>query len=235
MEAVARNFRTNMLIGSALAHKGYDINAALLISPQGEWKSGYQKTKLVPFSEYTPHDPLSQRIAGVLHLKSYNFLSGKGYGVLSLEEGFKDHAALVSRLFGVLICSEEAYPALVRELARRQVSFIVVMLNDGWFRQKEALMMHAQNAVFRAVEAGVTVARDSNTGYTVVFGPNGRKVRARYPPLNNAGFAVVDIPVVRQRTAYVMFGDIFVWACVAFVIMTTGYALARRRLFLEKS
>jgi len=108
------------------------------------------------------------------------------------------------------------------------------MLNDGWFRQKEMLMMHAQNAVFRAVESGITIARASNTGRTVVFGPHGRQVLAQYPPLNNAGLAIVDVPLVREQTAYARFGDIFVWGCAAFVIIIMSYVFIRRRFFPER-
>ncbi len=224
LEALARKEQAYYLIGSALEKEGRSLNAALLLSPQGEWVDAYYKIKLVPFTEYTPPGSIAHWLAGRLGVKPYDFMAGKGLGVFSLASSWRtlDQKA---RRFGVVICSEDAYPDSFRQLALRQVGFIVTILNDGWFRHQEAVQMHAQNAAFRAVESGVPVVRVANTGKTAVFDPGGKSVGDDYLLADSEGFLVVDLPLAGQRTLYVLLGDIFVWLCAGFVIIALLIAL----------
>ena len=98
-------------------------------------------------------------------------------------------------------------------------AFIVVMLNDGWFKNRTALAMHAQNAVFRALESGVPVLRAANTGRTAAFDFNGRLLEGDFPPDQRAGWVVTAVPLARRPTMYAQYGDIFVWLCMGFVII----------------
>ncbi|MBF0486431.1 MAG: apolipoprotein N-acyltransferase [Candidatus Omnitrophica bacterium] len=232
---VARNFKVNFLIGSALMDDaGHDLNSALLVSPDGEWRGLYNKIKLVPFSEYSPFDndeqffpQISAMIKKSVGVTGYHFIAGKAFGVLSVGKENNGRARM-ERLIGVSICSEEAYPLLFRELAKRDVSFLVVMLNDGWFKAPEALMMHAQNAPFRAVETGRAVVRAANTGLTIVFSPDGMALGASRLPLQNAGFSLADVPSGQGTTLYTILGDIFLWLCAAFVIISWMLKKKRR-------
>lgn len=223
MEMVARNMGASFLMGSALLYKNHDINAALLLGSDGVWREAYQKVKLVPFTEYLPADPVSRKLADIFKIRPYNFLDGKVPGLMTLLPG--------ERRFGVLICSEEAYTDMTRALALKGARFAVVLLNDGWFTDKEALVMHGQNAAFRAIESGISVARGSNSGRTAVFNRSGKLVGADYPPLQEAGWAVVDVPVETRVTFYRTFGDIFIWLCWAFVIMAPGCIFLVRKFF----
>lgn len=224
MLQVAQNYRAHFLIGSALLEDGQDLNSALLISPQGDWKDVYAKRHLVPFSEYRPKDPLSQKIYSSLGLKGYDFAIGTRVGVFSLE--LQDRV----RPFGVAICSEEGYPQLFRELAAKGAEFMVVILNDGWFRAPEALMLHAQMGAFRAVETRRPLVRVANTGWTVLFDHAGRAQQQDTAKLQETGFAFFDVMPVQGKTIYVRFGDFFVLGCMGFVIICLGGLIREKRL-----
>jgi len=223
MQQVARNYRAYFLIGSALLEDGQDLNSALLISPEGDWKDIYAKRHLVPFTEYRPKDPLSQKIFSSLGLRGYDFAVGTRVGIFSLEKDKKVQS------FGVAICSEEGYPHLFREIANKGAGFFVVMLNDGWFRAPEALLLHAEMGIFRAVETQRPLVRVANTGWTVLFDKAGYvkdQVTAR---VQETGFAFFDVEPNRGKTMYVRFGDFFVLGCLGFVIIILYWKAFRRR------
>ncbi|MBF0594430.1 MAG: apolipoprotein N-acyltransferase [Candidatus Omnitrophica bacterium] len=210
MEMAARNFKVYFVLGSALlSDDGHDLNAMLLLDPQGLWKDVYYKRHLVPFSEYLPSDPLSSLLAQAAGMKSYHFLSGQRAGLFHLTSPNVE--------VGTAICSEEAYPLLYRDLAAKGAGVMVTMLNDGWFMRPEALRLHASMAVFRAVETGRPLVRAANTGWSVGFDGRGKVLAAA--PLQSAGWVAVDVHPGQGQTFYVKFGDVFVGLCLGFVII----------------
>ncbi len=207
LETAARNFRTNILIGSALLQEGRDLNSALLLSPEGEWRSVYHKQRLVPFAEFTP--VLAAALARGLKIGKYHFTAGTQPGAMVLAGGAR---------FGAVICSEEFYPLLLRRTAAGGPEFVVTMLNDGWFARREALFLHALAAPLRAVETGVPVIRAANTGRTMAVDAFGRMI-GRPLDVGQPGMAVYDIPSGAHQTFYARWGDVFACACLVFVII----------------
>ncbi|MBF0122542.1 MAG: apolipoprotein N-acyltransferase [Candidatus Omnitrophica bacterium] len=227
MEQGARDLRVHMLIGSALLQQGKDRNSALLLSRQGEWTGIYHKRKLVPFSEYQPSDYISKQIISGLGRRGYNFQAGERPGIFLMERTLK--GSRYDELFGVAICSEEAYPGLSSDLARRGAGFLVVMLNDGWFKFPQALMMHAQMGIFRAVETMRPLVRVSNTGWSVAVDAVGQRVATSEVGLERAGFLSAQLVPGREISIYVKYGDFFTILCSGFVIMTFIVAFIRQR------
>jgi apolipoprotein N-acyltransferase len=223
MLQVAQNYRAYFLIGSALLQDGHDLNSALLISPEGDWKDIYAKRHLVPFSEYRPKGQWSEKAYSSMGLRGYDFAVGTRVGLFSLQ--VKERA----QPFGVAICSEEGYPHLFRELAAKGAGFMIVMLNDGWFHAPEALMLHAQMGIFRAVETHRPLVRAANTGWTVLFDQVGRVRGQATAALQEAGFAFFDVNPVQGRTMYVRLGDFFVIGCLGFVIICLGGMTREKR------
>ncbi|MBF0569248.1 MAG: apolipoprotein N-acyltransferase [Candidatus Omnitrophica bacterium] len=225
LEEAARQSKVSFLIGAALLKDGHNVNSAVLLSPEGRWKDVYGKRHLVPFSEYRPVFPAAEPIISALGKKAYDFVPGTRSGILFLGK----------TPFGVAICSEEGYPTLFRELALQGAGFMVVMLNDGWFRYPQALKMHAFNSIFRAVETRRVVVRIANTGWTVAFDAYGRRVFASPVALQRAGFGTFDIVPGQGCSPYVMFGDFFAVLCWAFVIivLVVGAVLSRKKKIKE--
>ena len=223
IEQVARNFNAHFILGSALlSNDGHDLNALLLLDPRGQWKDVYYKKQLVPFSEYLPQDLFSKWFARVSGISSYHFLAGRRSGIF-----YPDGLSVV---MGMSICSEEAYPALFRALVRKGAGVFVSSLNDGWFARPEALLLHAQMAVFRAVEAGRPLVRAANTGWSAAVDHDGRVLKA--VPLQSAGWVAADVHPRGGETVYVKFGDVFAWLCAGFVILINIVMLKRNNQFL---
>lgn len=210
MESAARRLGGWVIFGSALlTQDGHDLNALLFLDPSGRWKDIYLKRHLVPWSEFLPADPVSRWLVHASGINSHRFIAGRRRGLVRLGN--------LNVNVGVAICSEEAYPALYRDLAAQDAGVLISALNDGWFSHAEALSQHAGLAVFRAVETGRPLVRAANTGWSVLIDPNGRIIRSL--PRQSPGWLVAEAYPVRGQTWYTRFGDLFAWLCVGFVII----------------
>ncbi len=201
--------RTNFLIGAALSEDDKSFNSAVLLDERAQILNIYHKKNLVPFSEYQPFKEMVQIMNKFLNMKSYEFEAGRNLGVFSSNFS----------IFGVGICSEDAYPETFRQLALKNVGFIILMLNDGWFIHPEALVMHAQNSIMRAVENRIPIVRAANTGLSCSIDVYGN-VSQQHPALNTKDYFLTTIPAVSIKTFYTKYGDFFAVLCTVFVIIS---------------
>ncbi len=103
--AEARRMNADLLVGMSPIIGGKEYNSALLINALGQMGGLYHKKALVPFAETVPLEGW-----GIGWGRGYHFSPGNKPGVFALSHG--------SLLFGVVICSESAYPSLVRQLRK---------------------------------------------------------------------------------------------------------------------
>ena len=180
--AEATRINADLLVGMAPIIEGKEYNSALLIDTHGQLSGLYHKQALVPFAENTP-----LAAWGIDWGRGYHISSGHKPGIFTLSRG--------SLLFGVVICSESAHPALVRQLRRAGIRFLVEISNDGWFTDKASYMLHAQAAVMRAVENRMWVIRAANTGFSFAVDPNGVIHTDANLKLGSRGFGIFDIMI----------------------------------------
>ena len=121
--------------------------------------------------------------------------------------------------FGVMICSEVCYPSLARKIIADGAGFAVVVLNDGWFTQPSAIMMHAQNTIMRAVESGLDIVTVGNTGLTGHVTSAGILASQEQLPLQKETYGRFYVSGYAQPTLYDRIGDFFAVSCLLFVII----------------
>jgi apolipoprotein N-acyltransferase len=190
-------------------------NSAYLVSPSGELIGKYDKIHLVPFGEYIPMQNLLFFI-GSLGEGIGDFKSGKEIYNFSLPQG----------KFGVLICFEIIFPDLCRKFVKGGANFLVTITNDAWFGRTSAPYQHFSVATFRAVENRVFIARAANTGITGLIDPKGKIV--------NRGSIFTEeamngtIRLLKDKTFYTLYGDVFAWLGSAFSIFLLAYALFKK-------
>ena len=102
-----------------------------------------------------------------------------------------------------LICYEIIFPGAVVGAGRP--GFIVNVTDDSWFGPSTGPYQHLLMARLRAIEEGLPVVRDANTGISAVIDPLGR-VDARLA-LGQVGFLDANLPRALPRTAYARLGD----------------------------
>jgi apolipoprotein N-acyltransferase len=130
--------------------------------------------------------------------------------------------------FGVLICWENMFPELFREMAAQGVDFMVGMTNEA-FIGKSPVGHYQMFALYvlRAVENHVSLVRTSSTGVSAIVDPNGRiTTRVRDPKgrdVDVEALAVGSVPLTAERTFYTRHGDWFVYLLFA---LLTGFVAA---------
>jgi apolipoprotein N-acyltransferase len=192
-------------------------NSAYLVSPSGELIGKYDKIHLVPFGEYIPMQDLLFFI-GSLGEGIGDFKSGKEIYNFSLPQG----------KFGVLICFEIIFPDLCRRFVKGGANFLVTITNDAWFGRTSAPYQHFSVATFRAVENRVFIARAANTGITGLIDPKGKIV-------NRGGIFTEEamngtIRLLKNKSFYTLYGDVFAWLCSAFSIFLLAFALFKKSI-----
>ncbi len=204
------------------------FNAAHLVDAERGIVESYRKMHLVPFGEFLPFArwlPFLRRIVPIPE----DFSPGKELTVFSLRgptlRWLEADGTLRSEIrmirFGAVICFEDIFSGLFRNLCQQNLDFVVNLTNDGWFRHSGAAMQHANLAVFRAVENRIHLLRATNTGYTCLIDPYGRVVAdvRKDGSIFVPGIISADVTPLRLRTIYSQMGDFFARACLILAIM----------------
>ncbi len=203
---LARQANTWVLTGSIGVRKATPgeataiYNSAVLVTPTGEWTSGYDKTHLVPFGEYVPFKRVFA-FAGGLTKEVGDFSAGTSRAPLDAG-GMR---------LGIFICYESIFPDEVRQSAAEGAQVFVNISNDGWYGDSGAYAQHLKQARMRAVENARWLLRDTNTGVTAAIDPYGRIVASVPRKVRTA----LDAPYAlsNETTFYTRHGDWFAYAC----------------------
>ena len=201
--------------------KASHYNSAYLFSPSRELVGKYDKIHLVPFGEYVPLSNLLFFI-GSLGEGIGDFRSGRGITNFSLPRA----------RFGVVICFEIIFPDLCRRFVREGADFLVTITNDAWFGRTSAPYQHFAIAVLRAVENHVFVARAANTGISGFIDPKGSIMKKGGIFTEEAINGTIRL--MKSKTFYTLYGDVFAWLCCAVSLGLLGYAiLQKQRLMIS--
>jgi apolipoprotein N-acyltransferase len=193
------------------------FNSATLISPEGEWRTRYDKVHLVPFGEYLPF-PRLFAFAGGLTKEVGEFESGKSRAPLTAGN---------TRL-GVFICYESIFPGEVREFAQQGADVFVNLSNDGWYGDSGAYAQHLNQTRMRAIENDRWILSTTDTGVTASIDPYGRTVAGL--PRKERGALVAPYALTSVTTFYTRHGDWFAWLCaiISAVALLTRFTFSRK-------
>jgi len=200
----AQRAGADFLYGAFESDGGGLKNSAVLVNARGE-RGTYGKVHLVPFGEYVPLRPLLGNV-GMLTLVRVD-LSAARRPVL-LPSSFGPVASV--------ICFESTDAALVRRAVNMGAGFLVVITNDGWFKETDASGQHFRMTSMRAIENGTYVAQVSNNGISGVIDPRGRVTAATR--LWDRTVLRGSVGVGAEATPYRRYGDLPLLALAALVL-----------------
>ena len=195
-------------------------NAIVVTDGPGPPAAVYDKWKLVPFGEYMPRWIPVKITPDVL---GSGFMPGPGPETLVVP-------GLPS--FGPLICYEAIFTGeIVDEQHRPQ--FLVNVTDDSWFGDTAGPRQHFADARLRAVEEGLPLVRDANSGITAIFDGFGHVTGLL--PLGGQGVLIGALPGALPATFYARFG-LAVPLVLAVLCIVAGYLFSRPwfRLFWRK-
>lgn len=132
-------------------------NTALEVSPNGQLDL-YHKSKLVPGAEKMPYP----KVFSFLEYFALNL--GGISGSLGRDKSPKVFDAGSNPDLAPLICYESVFSGYVSEFTRRGAEILLVITNDGWWKDTDGYKQHMYYACLRAIENRREVIRSANTG-----------------------------------------------------------------------
>jgi apolipoprotein N-acyltransferase len=173
----------------------------------------YDKSHLVPFGEFVP--PGLRWMVKTLSIPLSDFSSGPGNA---------KPLAVAGQLVAPNICWEDAFgEEIIRALP--EATLLVNLSNVAWFGDSLAPGQHLQIARMRAIEAGRTMLRATNTGITAIVDRRG-KVVASLPQFTE-GVLAGEARGYVGASPYVKLGNTPI--VIACALLLAGLAFARRR------
>ncbi len=212
VDNLARAAQAYVLLG-IVAHtpSGAPLNSAVLVSPEGQPVSRYDKVNLVPFGEFVPW-PFG--FANKISTEIGDFAAGKRVvvsPVVSPKSG--------THKIGTFICYESVFPNFVRKFAAGGAEILFNISNDGWFGKSAARLQHLSMVRMRAAENRRWILRSTNDGITATIDSAGR-LRGTLP-LYTEATSYTGFSYIQEQTMYTRFGDWFPLLCA----MAAGLAL----------
>lgn len=225
---IAASANADFLFGTVYYDAFGGYNSAVLINPFGGAQV-YNKIHLVPFGEYVPfrHSfPLFAWLVG--DQVPADFAAG-------IEPAVLDLSRMPVRI-APLICFEDTLGELTRHFVLRGAQLLVVLTNDGWFRESAGSRQHLANSIFRTIENRRPMVRAANTGVTAFIDSLGRVEQQLSTADGNTfieGFlsGTVGVPAHPVRTFYSDHGELFSVVCLfAALIAIQVHLVTSRRL-----
>jgi len=218
------------LVGSVyrLPGGGY-TNAAFLVDPRDSLLARYDKVYLVPFGETVPLPHLLVFVKPLVEAVG-DFQPGETAGLMGQHVDLRRPpggraGAGEATPFGISICYEIIYGALVAKQVRQGATFLTTITNDAWFGRTAAPAQHFAMAVLRAAETRRWLVRAANTGISGLVAPDGRVVQATglFVPALVQG----SLMPRRDLTFYVRHPQAPVITCVIILLLAAALAASR--------
>lgn len=205
---------TPMLVGGdswVRGDKGEALNeyvSAYLIDRGGTVLGRHDKVSLMPYGESIP----GESFFPVLR----NWFGSKR--VLSRGESISLIGSVSGTQIGTVLCCEDMYPEICRQLTEQGAEILVSLANGIAFKSNVALQQHFRISRCRAIENGRYLVRCASRGVSGVIAPNG-KLQKSLPILEDCGM-MVRVPRQTCKTVYSQFGSIpLIFVCVAYCIL----------------
>ena len=135
----------------------------------------------------------------------------------------------VNTPFGILsgvICWDADYPAVIRQAGQKGVGLMLDPSSD----RLPIDPTHTHMAVFRAIENGMSLVRQTEWGLSIAVDPYGR-VLAQTDFFGSTDHTLVaQVPVKHVTTVYSLFGSWLEWLCLIGFIFVVACALFARRV-----
>jgi apolipoprotein N-acyltransferase len=122
------------------------------------------------------------------------------------------------------ICYDMDFTSLIYHAGKEHVD---IMLVPAW--DWEAIdPLHTRMAVFRAIENGFSMVRQTGEGLSIAVDYNGRTLASMDHFTTDDHAMISQIPVKGIRTIYAITGDLFAWLCCAGLVFLLGWGLIKK-------
>jgi len=127
-----------------------------------------------------------------------------------------------------VICFESAFGMHSADLVKSGAQMLVVITNDGWWRDSPGNWQHFGYSRIRAIENRRSVARSANTGISGFINPKGDVIKKT--GLNSYGVLCSKIGINDEVTFYARYGDYIGRISLLLSGFIVVYMIVRRRI-----
>lgn len=142
---------------SAYPTEGSFVNAQVVVTPDGEVTSRYEKVRIVPFGEYVPLRGALEALGAPVDQIPNDAVSGRDPAFIELPDGTR---------LGVMISWEVFFGGRGRAAADNDTAFLLNPTNGASYTWTILQTQQVASSRLRAVESGRWVVQVSPTGFT---------------------------------------------------------------------
>ncbi len=140
------------------------VNAQVIVTPQGEVTSRYEKVRRVPFGEYMPLRDLLDALGAPTELVPRDAVAGTGPAVLELPDGTR---------MATVISWEVFFGGRVNEGVEAGGQFVINPTNGSSYTWTVLQTQQVASSRLRAIEQNRWVVQVSPTGFSAFISPEG--------------------------------------------------------------
>lgn len=180
---------------SAYPEPGRFVNAQVVVTPDGEVTSGYEKVRIVPFGEYVPLRGLLSAVGAPLDQIPKDAIPGRDPAVVTLPDGTR---------LGVMISYEVFFGG--RGRAAGDGAILLNPTNGASYTWTIVQSQQVASSKLRAAENGRWVVQVAPTGFSAFVSPDGDVFERT--DVGEQRVIVMDVPLHAGSTIYGTTGDL---------------------------
>lgn len=191
------------------------VNAQVVVTPQGEVTSGYEKVHIVPFGEYMPLRGLLAAIGAPVDQVPKDAVRGRDPARIRLPDGTE---------LGVMI----SYEVFFGDRARAGADGAILLnpTNGASYTWTLVQTQQIASSKLRAVETGRWVVQVSPTGFSAFVSPEGEVFQRT--DVSEQQVITMDVPLRGGTTVYSRVGD-WPWHLAVLALFAVAWFGARPR------
>ena len=139
-----------------------------------------------------------------------NFLEGTVEGNKKIKTVKTQYGNLTS-----IICWDGDFPSIVKQVGTENTDVLFISASD-W---KEVNPLHATIAIFRGIENGCSVVRQTRNGLSFMTDPRGKIITRMDHFETNSWIMSAQVPNKKMWTLYPIIGDLFGWLSIVGLLL----------------
>ncbi len=180
------------------------VNAQLVVTPEGDVTSGYEKVRIVPFGEYVPLRGVLEALGAPLDQIPSDATRGRDPAVITLPDGTR---------LGVMISWEVFFGD--RGRAGAESDILINPTNGASYTGTIVQTQQVASSRLRAMETGRWVVQVSPTGFSAFVSPDGDVFQRT--DVSERRVITMDVPLRSGSTWYTTLGDA-PWVAIVLVL-----------------
>ncbi|MDR2815057.1 MAG: apolipoprotein N-acyltransferase [Prevotellaceae bacterium] len=151
----------------------YEVYNTALQTDSSGYVQRYHKSKLVVGVEMLPYPKYLAKLIARFAIN----LGGTSGGLGTQKERVAFASSSGKFRAGVAICYESIFGQFYTEYVKKGANVMMIITNDGWWRDTPGHRQHLRYASLRAIETRRSIARSANTGISAIVSQRGEIVQ----------------------------------------------------------